>query len=331
MKAILRWGTGLLSLLLLGSGSYAYVWVTPVTRCPYPQAPSLYNTAPIYYVDSYGRLSAPYYYLVPPGRPYNGYLPGPIGAAITSGNLPHNLLLSKEAMSIGNMPLLGQKAPPQGAPPAPMQPTAPFASPAPMAPMMPYPPMPYPAGPHGMPMAYPMAPPNMQSPYAALPSPYPIAPPYGPAPYAAMPMPYPAPQPAMPRPYPMPQQAMSYYPTANVYPAQNAAPGGPMMTIPNYRPAPPTIPGMPAGGQMDPFQYYGPMDPMLQFNALQAARPDMAPMQAPRMDAPPPPQKPGGAAYPVHPFTRSPRDFFMWGEAMEDEQKMRNRPFPVPR
>jgi hypothetical protein len=57
----------------------------------------------------------------------------------------------------------------------------------------------------------------------------------------------------------------------------------------------------------------------------------MQPLQLPRMDPMPPPMpQVGGSAYPVHPFTRSPRDFFMWGEVMEQERARANRPLPVP-
>ena len=52
--------------------------------------------------------------------------------------------------------------------------------------------------------------------------------------------------------------------------------------------------------------------------------------QGPRWDMVPPPQKAGGNMYPTHPFVRSPRDFFMWGEMMEEERSRGNRPFPVP-
>ena len=89
---------------------------------------------------------------------------------------------------------------------------------------------------------------------------------------------------------------------------------------------------MPGGGGMDGgngFQYFGPMqqaDRFSTFNPLQTMPSPMSPMspmetmQPPRMDyAPPPAQKLGGNAYPSHPFVRSPRDFFMWGENMDDE------------
>ena len=39
MKAILRWGAALLSLLLLSSISHGYYWVSGAFRTPLPHAP----------------------------------------------------------------------------------------------------------------------------------------------------------------------------------------------------------------------------------------------------------------------------------------------------
>jgi hypothetical protein len=64
---------------------------------------------------------------------------------------------------------------------------------------------------------------------------------------------------------------------------------------------------------MSPMQPYQPLQPLMPMNPLASHHP-----------------APGGANYPVHPFTRSPRDFFMWGEAMEEERARGNRPVPVP-
>src|SRR5438132_8071991 len=111
MKAILSWGAGSFGLLLMASFSQAYYWVTPVTKCPYPQAPDTYNSG-FYLLDPWGRPTGPHYYLVPPCGPFNGVLPGPIGQGIQAGHLPHTLLQSKEAMQPGNMPMLGQKQAP---------------------------------------------------------------------------------------------------------------------------------------------------------------------------------------------------------------------------
>jgi hypothetical protein len=54
------------------------------------------------------------------------------------------------------------------------------------------------------------------------------------------------------------------------------------------------------------------------------------PMQGPRMEMMPPPPPTFGGPFPSHPFIRSPRDFFMWGETMEDERARGNRPSLVP-
>ena len=109
MKAILRAGAALLGLLLAGSASFGYVWVSPVFKQPYPQAPNFYNTGGVYYYDAWGRVMGPYYFIQPPCPPFGGILPGKTGDAIMSGNLPHTLLLSKEGLAIGNVPMIGQK------------------------------------------------------------------------------------------------------------------------------------------------------------------------------------------------------------------------------
>jgi hypothetical protein len=389
MKAILRAGAGLLGLLLAASVSFGYVLVSPVFRQPYPQAPDMYNSTGYYLIDSWGRLTGPYYNLRPPCQPFGGMLPGKTGQAIMSGNVPHTLLLSKEGLAIGQVPLVGQKnakgtpeqskLPGAGLPEMGGPPGAYFVAGAPstLGPMsapnpnlqIPYGRVPNMQMPYG-PMPYPMPNPNMQMPYGAAPMPYPMPNPntqvpytqmpypYNAMPYRAMPasMPYPMPYGAAPMPYPMPMQPrmpMAYYPMSNgnyaqyydprtgISQAQNVTPGAqPFMPIPGFggpgAPMPPGGPGMDMGA----FQLFNPMQqaqPLYQLNPLdpmQRMTPpmmQMEPMQLPRMDyAPPPPVKVGGNAYPTHPFVRSPRDFFMWGENMEDEERMRRRPFPVP-
>jgi hypothetical protein len=355
MKAIIRWSAGLLSLLLLGSSSDARVWISPVFKTPLPHAPSPSNSG-FYLVDAYGRLTGPHYYLVPPCPPFGGMLPGPTGQAIMSGYLPHTLLLSKEGLAIGKVPLLGQKQA-QGGPETP--------SPAPGAGMPQFAgggPMPYPmaGGPNRMPG------PNMQVPYGNMPmSAYPMQSPY-PQP---MPMPRPMPMPyAGGMPYPMPYQPqtpmmpgrpiayMPYYgppgmyatarqdPQTGIWQVQNVMPNqrpSPFMPIPGFTPGMPG-PQMMQNGPMMPntpmmpgtgLQPFGPtqtFDPFGQINGPQPPRMNWEPMQMPRMEmAGPPPQRPG-MAYPTHPFTRSPRDFFMWGENMDEERARGSRPFPVP-
>ena len=367
MKAILRCGTGLLSLLLLCTTSSARDWITPVYKTPYPVAPSPSNSG-YYYVDGYGRLSGPHYYLVPPNPPFNGHLPGPIGQAIMAGNLPHTLLMNKEAMSIGNAPLLGQK---KGHGAAPGHHGAEMPQMASNGPM-PYPmggggPMPYPMAGMGGPMPYPMpgmAPPmgsaSMQTPYGHLPTtPYAQQPPY----YQPMPpygggVPYTMPYAPMPQARPM--AYLPYYgqpgmyanarqdPRTGVWQVQNVMPGKgatPFMPIPGFAPVMPGVPTMPVmpnvpmtpGPGIDPFtqfQNFGPMEQFDPFSRMQGPQPpqmNWQGMQLPRMDSPgPPPANPGGNMFPTHPFTRSPRDFFMWGENMDDERARGNRPLPVP-
>ena len=280
MKATLRWGMGLVGLLLVSSFAHAYIWVTPVYWCPYPQAPNTSNSG-FYLMDSQGRWTGPHYYLVPPNPPFRGVVPGPVGSAIMSGNLPHTLLMSKQGMTLGNVPMLPDQR--QG--------ILNFGGPnhAGAAPM----------GNPGMQYAMgqpPMRP--MQVPYGAPPGQYAGMPPYGMMP---APMPYPGQVPAQPVAWQNP--GVNAWPTSNAH----SSPFGP---IPSHHPHAHMPPG-----RMQP------MSPMQQFT----------PMQLPGMDSMPPPQQPPCTAFPMHPFTRSPRDFFMWGENMEDEARMRNRPFPVPR
>ena len=151
MKAIFRTFAGLLGLLLITTVTQSYEWVSPVFKQPYPIAPSPSNSG-FYIVDGWGRLTGPHYYLVPPCQPFNGMLPGKTGAAIQQGYLPHTLLMSKEGLAIGKVPLLGQK---HGA----SAPESPYPSPGTGLPQVGFgsggPPMPYgqPMG-YGQPMPY---------------------------------------------------------------------------------------------------------------------------------------------------------------------------------
>jgi hypothetical protein len=304
MKAILRWSAGLLSLLLLGSVCDGYYWVTPVFKQPYPVAPSPSNSG-FYLVDAYGRLIGPHYYLVPPCQPFNGMLPGKTGQAIQQGYLPHTLLLSKEGMVIGKVPRVGEKGSPQA--PGYPQPGAGLPQSG-----MARGPGPY-AG-------------NMQMPYGYMPS----------SPYPGQ-APYPQPMPYGNMPQPMPYGAMpnSGQPPFMPIPGFNPSmPSSPMMPGAPMMPGMAMPPGQP-GMNMGPgngFPSFSPMPPFNQFNPLQGPQPprmEMQPMQMPRMDMMPPPPRPGNA-YPSHPFARSPRDFFMWGENMDEERARGSRPFPVP-
>ena len=95
-----------------------------------------------------------------------------------------------------------------------------------------------------------------------------------------------------------------------------------MMGLPGMQPSnlPPIMPPAPPHVNMTPLQ---PLSP------LQGPQMNWQPMQLPRMDMMPPPPRPS-PGFPTHPFTRSPRDFFMWGEAMDEERARGTRPFPVP-
>ncbi|MBI3821177.1 MAG: hypothetical protein HY289_00685 [Planctomycetes bacterium] len=374
MNAINRFGAGLLGLLLFSAAAHSQdrIWISPVFKTPLPSAPSASGPG-FYYVDAYGRICGPSYYLRPAFPPFNGILPGATGQAIMSGNLPHELLLSKEGMKLGNVPLLGQKKKPQGGEEA--------SGPPPGAGMPPMAggPMPYPNPMGGM-ASRPQAPPGMQTPYAAMPMtpyaqqpayyapPMPWAPPVAYAPGSPYPMPgspypmpgspYPMPWVAPPAPQARPVAYIPYYgppggyaitkqdPRTGIWLVQNVIPGQgatPFQPIPGFRPpvsGPPAMPMQPMGpmgpmGPIQPFQQFGPVQQFTPFTSVQGPQPprmDWQPMQLPRMDRPPPPQQPqaGGNSFPTHPFTRSPRDFFMWGESMDDERARGSRPFPVP-
>ena len=375
MKAIIRGAAGLSCLLLLASVSHAWYYATAVYKCPFPQAPDCYG--PGYYAQGpQGMWYGPNYYLVPPTGPFNGVLPGPTGQAIMSGYLPHKLLLSKDGLAIGNVPLLGQKQgtggeqPPYPTPGAGLPQLAGGAGPAGMAygspnggMQSPYGGMPFAAPPprppySGMPWSGPMpngAIPQMpmgpmpMMPYGAMPPPMPYGTPMMP-PYGAPQMPYPMPNGSgVPMPYPMrapvPQMPMAGYyparrdPATGLWLVQNTVPapgGGQFMPIPGFNgPMMPQQPGMAQTpistfGPADGFQYFGPMQSFTPLQGPQMPRMDAAPMQAPRMEMNPPPPMPRPAGYPTHPFVRSPRDFFMWGETMEEERARGSRPNPVP-
>lgn len=87
-------------------------------------------------------------------------------------------------------------------------------------------------------------------------------------------------------------------------------------------------PGLPPGypGMMPPpglpVPGYGPN--------LPAPGYDPRPVALPAYGMPPPAQGQSPTAYPVHPYARSPRDFFMWREEMEDRQQRERRPGLVP-
>jgi hypothetical protein len=384
MKAIIRAGAGLVGLFLVASLAQAYVWVSPVFKTPLQHAPDV-RTSAVYYYDAYGRLIGPFYNLTPPFQPFTMPLPGKTGQAIQSGYLPHTLLLSKEGLSIGNVPMLGGKqehgsAPnPNGSPGAGLPnlsgggapgqyPTLGTPAMHQYGPMQ-APGMSTPSGPYALPMSPGMMPyQQMQAPQA-----------YGQRPgfWAPYPMPMPMPMQAQPYPYPMPMQGQPYpYPMPmQPYPMQPApqmpnaawqwAPGGiyltqgtngapsPFRAIPGFSPVtppmpvPPGMPAMPAmpamptvpmapfapGSPMAPvapndgFQFFTPFDPMSRMQAPMPPSPNMERMQLPRLDlVAPPMQRVGGSAYPVHPFTRSPRDFFMWDVSMEEERARSGRP-----
>ena len=109
MKAIMRWGVGLMSLLLLTSVSQGYVWVSPVFKTPLPYAPDCCHPG-FWAQGPHGMWYGPNYYLMPPCGPFNGMLPGPTGKALMTGGLPmdgHKVAaprVSKSQISIAQIP-----------------------------------------------------------------------------------------------------------------------------------------------------------------------------------------------------------------------------------
>ena len=74
MKAIVRWGGGLAAMLLFTSASFGQMWVTPVTKMPYPQNPDACGPG-FYVVNGCGAVYGPNYWLRPCCPPFNGILP----------------------------------------------------------------------------------------------------------------------------------------------------------------------------------------------------------------------------------------------------------------
>lgn len=101
-----------------------------------------------------------------------------------------------------------------------------------------------------------------------------------------------------------------------------------------YPPPPRYAPDMCWGGiyTYNGCQWYGPgYNVYPPFQPFQGILPGK---QYPGLPCPPgcAPQNngPGNVALPVNPWTRSPRDFFMWGEAQQERMTRENRPAFVP-
>ena len=181
---------------------------------------------------------------------------------------------------------------------------------APMQPMQPMPP--------GMTpdlRAMPQGPPNMMPMMPSTPNFYPTMPMQ---PYAQGMNPM---APVMPmQPYPFGMQSMA--------PMQPFGQG-----MSSMAPMQPLAPGVPRGyaglqpfGSLSPVNPVAPLNPFAPMNPMAPPMAQMAPLQIPMMEyPPPPPQRAGGSMYPTHPFTRSPRDFFMWAENLEEERLRGNR------
>jgi hypothetical protein len=74
MLALIRWGSGLLALLLATPFVTAQVWVSPVYCRPYQPAPDACGPG-FYSVGPGGMVYGPNYYLVPPWAPVGGCSP----------------------------------------------------------------------------------------------------------------------------------------------------------------------------------------------------------------------------------------------------------------
>jgi hypothetical protein len=345
MKAIIRWGAGLFGLLLLTSVSHGYVWVSPVFKTPLPCAPDCFGPG-FWMQGPHGMWYGPNYYLMPPCGPFNGMLPGPTGKALMTGGLPlmdGNKIAPPNATDLQGpqppqIPYAGTMNPLYGPQPG-QQPQQPLGYGRPPLYQVPYqvnPPMPYPVpSPYPQPM-----PPNRPTAYMPYQSPTGLT--YVPVRQdpttgiwlvqgvtpnqggAIRPIPNfnaPMPAPVGPMPQPMPQ----YYPMP-------MSPGGvPLQTpsMPNYVPMP-TPPGQ---APMGPGTTYGPNQGFQYFLNSDDGYNKMTPMQLPqppRMEGMPPPPMRVGGPFPTHPFVRGPRDFFMWGETMDQERARGSRPYPVP-
>jgi hypothetical protein len=77
----------------------------------------------------------------------------------------------------------------------------------------------------------------------------------------------------------------------------------------------------PAGYPILPGRPGQPPQPLPVFN------PQTAKIEFP---TPPPPPPQAKTVYPTHPFVRSPRDYFMWNEALEEQEGRAARPSFVP-
>src|SRR5688500_9328051 len=108
MKALLRLGVVFAGLFVVASISPAYVLVSPVFKQPYPRAPDAYTSA-FFLLVPWGRVTGPHYYFVPPFQPFQMPLPGPTGHGIQTGTLSHSFLMSKQGLTLGNVPLLADR------------------------------------------------------------------------------------------------------------------------------------------------------------------------------------------------------------------------------
>jgi hypothetical protein len=76
MYATMRWGGGLLAVLLFSSVSFAQTWYSPVFRTPALPAPDACGPG-FYTVNGCGAVYGPNHWVYPPFPPYQGPAPPP--------------------------------------------------------------------------------------------------------------------------------------------------------------------------------------------------------------------------------------------------------------
>jgi hypothetical protein len=141
MKAIMRWGSGLVALLLFTSASFSWEYHSPVFRTPFGQNPDACGPG-WYNQHQCGMVYGPNYNMIPPWLPFNGMLPGPQGDCLMcakSNIAPWHVQQARAAGLIPGTP---------AAPGFPRPPGTPFTPPTPPHPDHPLGPGIYPSHPY---------------------------------------------------------------------------------------------------------------------------------------------------------------------------------------
>lgn len=351
MTATLRCAAALLGSALAAACASAGPYVppcgnycSPVFKCLLPAAPDLFSGG-FYYIAPNGQVCGPNYYLRPPVSPFNGaHQPQYVGQILMAKKLgmapppfSHDGRLVRPPAGPGGASHTPPAPPPLGCGPNPF-----LTSMSPYGPTdsgwMPPPPAQMPA-PQGGPLPPPVYQPGGTPPMWHQTPGY--APPQTPARLAygwwpTMPVQLaqataPILNPAAPMVPGMPP--MGFPPNM---PPPNVPPPGfaPPMPIPGYNPALPTPaynPNLPAPAYNPnlPVPGYTPNLPVPGYTPnlpVPSYTPNLPNFSIPVYGAPTKVQ----TAFPYHPYVRSPRDFFMWRENMEDQVMRQTRPALVP-